>query len=194
MEPAMGGHRDGCTGPGTVQLNIFSWNKKLIKYISGGQPEKAIQLFQQMQQEGMSPDKFTFVQVINACAGLGALEDSRLVHEQLIQSGFKSDVSVRSSLVGTYAKCGSIEDVWRVFNKMLSQDVVTWIAMILGLVKCGQGQKVLELFQQMQQECVQPNSVTMVGVLNTFASVVALKRAGVLMSTSLKVDGIQMSL
>jgi hypothetical protein len=41
---------------------------------------------------------------------------------------------------------------------------------------------------------VQPNSVTMVGVLNEYASVVALKRAGVLMSRSLKVDGIQMSL
>jgi pentatricopeptide repeat protein len=63
MEPAIGGHSDGCNGPGTVQLNIFSWNKKLIKYVNGGQPEKAIQLFQQMQQEGMSPDKFTFVQV-----------------------------------------------------------------------------------------------------------------------------------
>ncbi len=93
-------------------------------------------------------------------------------------------------MVGTYAKCGSIEDVWRVFNKMLSQDVVTWTAMILGLVKCGQGQKVLEV----QQECVQPNSVTMVGVLNAYASVVALKRPGVFMSRSLKVDGIQMSL
>jgi len=53
---------------------------------------------------------------------------------------------------------------------------------------------VLELFQQMQQEYVQPNSVTMVGVLNAYASIVALKRAGVLMSRSLKVYGIQMSL
>jgi pentatricopeptide repeat protein len=53
--------------------------------VIGGQPEKAIQLFQQMQQEGMSPDKFTFVQVINTCAGLGALEDSRLVHSKWFQ-------------------------------------------------------------------------------------------------------------
>ncbi len=35
----------------------------------------------------MSPNKFIFVQVIKACTGLGALEDSRLVHEQLIQVG-----------------------------------------------------------------------------------------------------------
>ncbi len=59
-----------------------------------GQPEKAMQLFQQMQQEGISPHKFSFVLVINAFAGLGALEDGRLVHEQLIQSGCRCDVFV----------------------------------------------------------------------------------------------------
>ncbi len=53
-----------------------------------------------------------------------------------------------------YAKCGNIEDAWRVFNKMLSQNVVTWTSMILGHVQCGQGQKALELFQCMQQEGV----------------------------------------
>jgi hypothetical protein len=43
-------------------------------------PEKVMQPFQKMQQEGMSAANFTFVQVINACADLGALENSRLVH------------------------------------------------------------------------------------------------------------------
>jgi pentatricopeptide repeat protein len=161
--------------PGTVQLNIFAWNQKLTKYVKDGQPEKAMQLFQQMQQEGMSPDTFTFVQVIKACAGLGTLEDGRLVHKQLIQSGLESDVFVCNSLVDMYAKCGSIEDAWSVFNKMPSQDVVTWTVIILGHVKCGQGQKALELFQQMQQEGVQPDSVTFVGVLNACASMVAIE-------------------
>ncbi len=161
--------------PGTVQLHIFSWNMKLAKYVKDGRPEKAMQLFQQMQQEGMSPDTFTFVQVINACAGLGALENGRLVHDQLIQSGCESNIFLGNSLVDMYAKCGSIEDAWRVFNKMPSRDVVTWTAMILGHVKCRKGQKALELFQQMQQEGVQPNTVTFVGVINACASVVALE-------------------
>jgi hypothetical protein len=34
-----------------------------------------------------------------------------------------------------YAKCGSLEDAWGVFNKMPSQVVVTWSTMILGDVK-----------------------------------------------------------
>jgi pentatricopeptide repeat protein len=86
----------------------------------------------------MIPDEFAFVQVINACAGLGALEDSRLVQEQLIQSGCCGcNVFVGNRLVDMYAKCGNIEGASRVFNKMPSSSVVAWTTMISGHVKHG---------------------------------------------------------
>ncbi len=68
----------------------------------------------------MSPNEFTFVQVIKTCAGLGALGDGKLIHEQLIQRGCKSHIFVGNSLVEMYAKCGSMEDAWREFDKMPS--------------------------------------------------------------------------
>lgn len=37
-----------------------------------------------------------------------------------------------------YAKCGSIEDVQRVFNKMARRDVVTWNSKLLTYVKLRQ--------------------------------------------------------
>jgi len=123
----------------------------------------------------VSPNKFTFIQLIKACAPLRTLEDGRLVHKQLIQTGCESDVFVGSSLVDMYAKCGSIEDAWRVFNKMPSENVVTWSTMIWGHVQCGQGQKALGQFQEMKQEGVDPNSVTFVGVLNACATVLGLE-------------------
>ncbi|CAM6067263.1 unnamed protein product [Sphagnum tenellum] len=137
--------------PGTVQLNIFAWNQKLTKYVKDGQPEKAMQLFQQMQREGMSPDTFTFVQVIKACAGLGTLEDGRRVHKQLIQSGLESDVFVCNSLVDMYAKCGSIEDAWSVFNKMPSQDSNVFVASSLVdmYAKCGSIEEAQRVFYKM---------------------------------------------
>ncbi|CAK9213959.1 unnamed protein product [Sphagnum troendelagicum] len=58
---------------------------------------------------------------------------------------------------------------------MPSRNGVTWNAMLFGHVKCGQGEKVLELLQQMQQEGVQPDPVTFVGVLNACASAVTLE-------------------
>ncbi|CAK9214874.1 unnamed protein product [Sphagnum troendelagicum] len=175
QNPAWVATEMAAVAPGTVQLNIFAWKQKLTKDVKDGQLEKAMQLFQRMQQEGMSPDKFTFVQVIKACAGLGRLEDGRLVHKQLVQSGYKSYVFMCNSLMDMYAKCGSIKEAWTVFEKMPSRNVVTWTTMILEHVQCRQGQKALALFEKVQQEGVQPDFVTFVGVLNACASILVLK-------------------
>jgi pentatricopeptide repeat protein len=128
-----------------------------------------------MQWEGVWPNAVTFVEVLNACATIAALEDGKCAHEQIIQSGLESDLFVGNSLVDMYPKCGSMEDAWKVFNRMPSCNVISWTAMILGHVKCGQGQKALDLFQQMQHENVDPNSVTFIGVLNACASVGAIE-------------------
>ncbi len=71
--------------PGIVEFNVFACNRKLTKHVKDGQLERVMQLFQQIQQ-GMSPNKFTFIQVIKACAPLRTLEDGTLVHKQLIQT------------------------------------------------------------------------------------------------------------
>ncbi len=73
--------------PSIMQLHIFAWNNKLKTYVKDGQPEKALQLFQQMEREGMSFDKFIFIQVVNACVRLQALDDGKHVHEQINQNG-----------------------------------------------------------------------------------------------------------
>jgi pentatricopeptide repeat protein len=52
-------------------------------------------------------------------------------------------------------KSRSKEDTWRVFNKMPTCSVVSWICMIMRHLKCGHGQKAMELYLQMQQEGVQ---------------------------------------
>ncbi len=68
----------------------------------------------------MCPNSFTFVGFLNARASIVALEEGRCAREQIMQSGWDSDFFVGSSLVDMYAKFGSMEDAWKVFNKMLS--------------------------------------------------------------------------
>ncbi|CAK9267453.1 unnamed protein product [Sphagnum jensenii] len=75
-----------------------------------------------------------------------------------------------------YAKCRSMEEAWRLFNKMPLHNVVSCTAMIFGHMKCGQDQEALVLFQQMQQEGGRPSHITFIGVLNACASVAALDK------------------
>ncbi len=167
----MGGRRDGCNGIRHTVIEHFCMESEAYKTCEGWATGEGDAAFP-TNATRMSPDKFTFVPLIKACAGLGRLEDGRLVHKQLIQSGYKSDGFVCKSLVDMYAKYGSIDEAWTVFEKMPSQNVVTWTTIILGHVQC---QKALELFEKMQQECVQPDSVTFVGVLNACASILTLE-------------------
>jgi len=98
-----------------------------------------------MQQESVQPNSATFVGVLNTCASIVALEEGRCVHEQIIQSGCESAVFVRNSLVDMYAKCGSMEDAWRVFNKMPSREVVTWTTILGGCaMRHGHGKAALK--------------------------------------------------
>jgi pentatricopeptide repeat protein len=118
--------------PGTIHLDTFSWNRKLARYVKTGQHEKTLELFQHMQQQkGTSPpDSFAFVQVLNSCASLGALEEGRRVHAQIVANGCEANVFVGSRLVDMYARCGCMEDACRVFTRIPSRGVVTWNAMI----------------------------------------------------------------
>ncbi|KAJ7535916.1 hypothetical protein O6H91_12G050600 [Diphasiastrum complanatum] len=161
--------------PGTVEQSIYCCNVAITRYLQDGESVKALQLFQQLRTQAAKPDRFTFVGVLKACSVLMTPEEGRCVHAQAILSECKDDIFVGSSLVDMYSKCRSIEDAARVFANVPTHDVVSWNAMILGYVKCGQAEKALYLFGQMTREFVQPDMVTFVGVINACASVASLE-------------------
>ncbi len=119
-----------------------------------------------MQLEVVQPDSFTFVAVLNACASVVAIEEGRSAHEQIIQSGWDSHVKIGNCLVDMYAKCGSMEDTWRVFNNMASHDVLSWNAILEGCAMHGHGKEALKQFEQMCEEGVQPGDITFVCLLS----------------------------
>ncbi|KAH8931215.1 hypothetical protein BDL97_19G009800 [Sphagnum fallax] len=134
--------------------NVVLWNMMISGHVKCGQGHKALELFGQMQQEHVQPDPVTLVAVLNACASVAALGRGQKVlglFQQMQQEGVQPDPVTLVGVLNACAKCGSTEDACRVFNQMPSCDVVIWNVMIFGHVKCGQGQKALELFQQMQQ-------------------------------------------
>jgi pentatricopeptide repeat protein len=77
-------------------------------HVKCGEGQKGLELFHQMQQEGVEPDTVTFLAVLNACAIVMALEEGRRVEKEIHKCGYGSDEFVVSGLVDMYAKCGSI--------------------------------------------------------------------------------------
>eukprot|EP01018_Ginkgo_biloba_P000442 Gb_36920 [translate_table: standard] len=148
------------------ERNIISWNAMIAGYSQNGHHEEALNLFQQMQLSGMKPNSKTFASVLPAYANLAALEQGMEIHEEIIRSGFQSDVFVGNALVDMYAKCGSIEKARDLFDKMHHRDIISWTAMISGYAMHGCGKEAVELFEQMQHSGIKPNHVTLVSVLS----------------------------
>ncbi|KAG9457424.1 hypothetical protein H6P81_001932 [Aristolochia fimbriata] len=154
---------------GTPNKTLATWNAMITGCVHGGLFEEAIQLFYIMRRNRVRPDEITMVNVLSACAGLGALELGREIHLYLGRSRLLLNEILATALVDMYSKCGSIKDACLVFVKSTEKDVVLWNAMIVGLATHGHGRDSLAVFSQMERSRMQPNEVTFIGVLSACA-------------------------
>lgn len=155
--------------------NVFSWNLIIAAYAQHGHFKEALWLFQEMRLEEVTPDKFTFLSCLSACADLEALAQGILIHAAIVEEGDEFDVSVGTALIHMYAKCRKLHDALTVFDRMHHHDVVSWTALITACAQHGHGQMAFQMFQKMQKQQVMPNNVTMTSVLGACASLAALE-------------------
>jgi pentatricopeptide repeat protein len=129
------------------KCDVVAWNATILGYAKRGQGQKALQLSCQMQYEGVHLVPVSFAGMLNACASVAALEEGRHVHGAIIQSGYEFDVFMGSSLIDMYAKCGSVQDAWRVFNRMPRCNMVAWTAMLGAYALHGHANETLAHFK-----------------------------------------------
>lgn len=158
------------------ERDVILWTAIITGYAQHGLGREALSLFKQMQEEGENPNNFTLTSVLKACASLANLRCGKQVHAGMIRGGFESDLFVTNALTDMYTKCGKIEDARTMFDKMHEQDVVSWSSMILGCSEHGLETDALTLFEQMQQQGLDPNKYTFVSILKACASLKALEQ------------------
>ncbi|XP_043695839.1 pentatricopeptide repeat-containing protein At3g63370, chloroplastic [Telopea speciosissima] len=149
-----------------TQRTIFTWNAMIGSYVSNGEPNEALKLFQDMQVQGVAVDACTFPTVLKASAALKDPNFGTGIHGLAVKSGFGSFVFVVNSLVAMYAKCGDVRQSRQLFDRMVDRgDVVTWNSIISAYSLQGQPLEALKLFREMQMAGVSMNSYTVVGAL-----------------------------
>jgi pentatricopeptide repeat protein len=74
-----------------------------------------------------------------------------------------------NAVLGFYVKIGDVQAARRLFEGMADKDVVTWSSMIKGYVQSGNAHEALRVYRGMVQVGVQPNSVTLVSILQACA-------------------------
>lgn len=156
--------------------NVKLWNQMIRAYAWKGPFERAINLYYEMIETGVTPNKFTYPFVLKACSGSQAVEDGKMVHDQARQNGLESDVYICTALVDFYAKCGCLVEARKVFDKMPERDLVAWNAMLAGLSQNGMYGDAMRLAVHMQEEGLCPNPSTVVAVLPAIGEVKGLSQ------------------
>ncbi|KAE9446739.1 hypothetical protein C3L33_21374, partial [Rhododendron williamsianum] len=146
--------------------DVVTYNIMVMGCVQNDNFEEACNYFWVMEREGVPPDETSFSTVLHAAANLAALDQGTLIHNQIIKYGLGTNPCVTSSLIAMYAKCGSLDDAHRVFEESKDRNVVSWTAMISACQQHGCAIRVIELFEEMLEEGIKPDFITLVCVLS----------------------------
>lgn len=147
------------------ERNVVSWTVMIASYAQHRHGKEARCLFDKMLQDGVSPNKVTFLSILTTCARHAALAEGKQLHAVISDSGFELDVVVGTALINMYHKCGSLEDARMLFDKMPERDAGLWNAMIAVYAQNGLSKRALQLFHQMQLDGIMPDRITFIAIL-----------------------------
>lgn len=156
------------------QRDALVWNFMIRAHVRHGQSKEAVQLFEQMQQSCVFPDRSTFVNLLCACANQAVVAEGKRLHTRILGSGFGIDIIVGTALLNMYGKCGTLKDARRTFDEISCPDVVAWNAMIAVHANLSLQKDTLQFFHQMQSEAVMPDKVTFISIVSACARQAAL--------------------
>lgn len=143
----------------------LSWTAVISWYSRTNQGHEAFRLYHQMQREGVTPNKYTFISLLKVCGRLSDLEQGKQIHAEILKHGLEANLLVGTALLDMYGKCGSTLDAQVVFEAMLQRNVVAWNALLAGFVQQKEGERALVLYAKMLDEGVRPDQRTFVSVL-----------------------------
>ena len=163
------------------QPDVVSYNAMLSSYVNKQQGEMALQLFRDMQENGIAPTELTFVIILQACAILTlkedllcqqkreemsvALEIGKALHIDAERKGFMSDIVVGSSVMNMYAKCGGILETKNLFGIFSNSSIVPWNTILSAYIRDGQPEEALTLLRKAQKQHAIFDDLTLTSIL-----------------------------
>ncbi|PSS36512.1 Pentatricopeptide repeat-containing protein [Actinidia chinensis var. chinensis] len=191
---AKNGDMDSAAGlfEGLPVKDMVAWTAMVTGFAQNARPREALEFFENMQDGGIQTDEVTLVGVISACAQLGATKYANWVRDVAEKSGFgpTNNVMIGSALIDMYSKCGSVEDAYKVFDRMTERNVFSYSSMIVGFAMHGRANAAIQLFEEMLKTDVKPNRVTFVGVLTACSHVGMVEHGRHLFATMEKSYGV----
>lgn len=131
------------------QRDMVSWNTMISGFAFVGNMTEILELLYRMREDDLRPDQQTFGASLSVCGTMCDLDMGRILHCQIVRTGFDIYMHLRTALITMYLKCGEEEASYRVLETIPDKDVVCWTVMISGLMGLGRAEKALIVFSKM---------------------------------------------
>lgn len=145
---------------------LISWNAMVSGYAQNGLATNVLELYRNMDMNGVRPDPITLVGVLSSCANLGAQSVGHAVEFKIQASGFTNNPFLNNALINMYARCGNLTKAQSVFDGMPERTLVSWTAIIGGYGMHGHGEIAVQLFKEMIRSGIEPDGTAFVCVLS----------------------------
>ncbi|GAB2280226.1 hypothetical protein Dimus_014869 [Dionaea muscipula] len=155
--------------------DVVSWSSMVSCLVKNGQLSEGLEVFREMVYKGtLEVDSVIMLSVAEACGELGFVDVARSIHGYTVRHELNNDDGhgglLDSSLIVMYGKCGDLFVAKKLFQNVANDGhVSSWTAMISCYNQDAQYREALLVFANMHKSKVEPNSMTLEGVIYTCA-------------------------
>ncbi|KAK9116369.1 hypothetical protein Sjap_015316 [Stephania japonica] len=157
------------------ERDSISWTAMVTGLTKNGLDKEALDVFREMQMEGLVVDQYTFGSALTACGGRRGVEQGMQIHAYVIRKDYMDNVFVGSALVDMYLKCGNIKSAETIFERMTCRNNISWTAMLVGYNHNGLSEEAVKIFCNMQRNGIESDDFTLGSVISSCANLASLE-------------------
>ncbi|XP_071913154.1 pentatricopeptide repeat-containing protein At2g03380, mitochondrial-like [Coffea arabica] len=154
-----------------------SFNVMIAGYLENGFSSQAVEEFHEMVRMDLRPNVSTILNVLSAISDLKDTRQGKCIHGHAFRHGFGENTDIANQLINMYSKCCTMNYARKVFDRIGKKDTVSWTSMITAHVNGGRADEAVILFRLMQKEKLNPDSVTLISLLQALAQLGCLSLA-----------------
>ncbi|KAM1049490.1 hypothetical protein TB1_027906 [Malus domestica] len=99
--------------------DVVSWNSLISSYGIHGNGKKAIQIFEDMINHGVSPSRISFVSVLGACSHAGLVEEGKILFNSMVKEhGLYPSVEHYACMVDLLGRANRLDEAAKVIDNM----------------------------------------------------------------------------
>ncbi|GLT39005.1 hypothetical protein SLA2020_132150 [Shorea laevis] len=145
--------------------NLLSWNALVSVYVNNELWGESLVAVHDMQLAGYTPDDISVVSILSACSRLEDALLGKSTHAFIVRRGLERNLNVSNALLAFYSDCCQLSSSFKLFQSMVTKNVVSWNTLISRCVYSGHVEKTAILVQEMQIEGIKLDLVTLISIL-----------------------------